>query len=191
MLPPGPDWASVLTSSSGGPFSHLILPGRSPRAELRLGGGGRRQQHRVLVKTSRCRPSSSTPFFDTGLCLRIAALLRLAPQKPPLDDTESAPFLQDIFEAFQVSSVGRYDLLFIASGQPLTLVVLADEIQYSEASPCAQLGPGVSFGVGSSLEPSLPWPKRDSELFIPVLHLCEDAWRSAVTEPTFCVPCSE
>ncbi|CAE7365248.1 unnamed protein product, partial [Symbiodinium sp. CCMP2456] len=137
-----------------------------------------------LLHSLRCRWSQR--LFDTGLCLRIAAHLQLAPQGPPLADAEIAPFLQDIFEAFQVSPPEQADLLFIAPGQPLRLRLLKfllQKIQDSEASLCDQLESGVSLGVGASLEPSLHWPKRDSELVIPALHLCEGAWKSAESEP--------
>ncbi|CAE7230498.1 unnamed protein product, partial [Symbiodinium sp. CCMP2456] len=128
----------------------------------------------------------SQRLFDTGLCLRIAAHLQLAPQGPPLMQVESSPFLQDIFEAFQVSPPEQADLLFIAPGQPLRLRLLNSlllKIQDPEASLYDQLESVVSLGVGASLEPSLHWPKRDSELVLPALRPCEGAWKSADSEP--------
>ncbi|CAE7588581.1 unnamed protein product, partial [Symbiodinium necroappetens] len=125
-------------------------------------------------------------LFDTGLCMRIAAHLQLAPKEPPLSDAEVAPFLQDIFNVFQVPPTSQEDLLFIAPGQPLRLRLLKfllSQLQDSEVSLCDQLESGVSLGVGSALEPSQHWPVRDAEHVMPALHICEGAWQSAESHP--------
>ena len=125
-------------------------------------------------------------LFDAGLCMRIAAHLQLAPKEPPLSDAEIAPFLQDIFDVFQVPPTSQEDLLFIAPGQPLRLRLLKfllSQLQDSEVSLCDQLESGVSLGVGSALEPSLHWPVRNAEHVIPALHICEGAWQSAESHP--------
>ncbi|CAE7458576.1 unnamed protein product, partial [Symbiodinium microadriaticum] len=125
-------------------------------------------------------------LFDTGLCMRIAAHLQLAPKEPPLSDAEVAPFLQDIFNVFQVPTSSQEDLLFIAPGQPLRLRLLKfllSQLQDSEVSLCDQLESGVSLRVGSALEPSQHWPVRDAEHVIPALHICEGAWQSAESHP--------
>ena len=107
--------------------------------------------------------------------MRIAAHLQLAPKSPPLSDSEVAPFLQDLFSAFQVPETSQQDLLFIAPGQPLRLRLLS-KLQDPEVTLCDQLESGVSLGVGSALEPSPHWPVRDAE------H-CEGAWQSAESHP--------
>ncbi|CAE7378217.1 unnamed protein product, partial [Symbiodinium necroappetens] len=125
-------------------------------------------------------------LFNTGLCLRIAAHLQLAPKEPPLSAAEVAPFLQDIFDTFQVPLTSQKDLLFIAPGQPLRLRLLKfllSQLHDSEVSLCDQLESGVSLGVGSALEPSQHWPVRDAEPVIPALHICEGAWQSAESHP--------
>jgi len=43
--------------------------------------------------------------------------------------------------------------------------------------------PFVHLGVGASLEPSLHWPMRASELVPPALFPCEGAWKSADSVP--------
>ncbi|CAE7290157.1 unnamed protein product, partial [Symbiodinium microadriaticum] len=118
----------------------------------------------------------SRRLFDAGLCMRLAAHLQLAPQEPPLSDSEVEPFLRDLFAAFQVPPADQADLLFIAPGQPLRLRLLKfllSKLQDPEAALCDQLESGVSLGVGSALEPSLHWPTRDAEHIIPELHICE------------------
>ena len=128
----------------------------------------------------------SRRLFDNGLCMRIAAHLQLAPQEPPLSDSEIAPFLQDFFKVFQIPPTDHEDLLFIAPGQPLRLRLLKfllSKLQDPEASLCDQLESGVSLGVGSTLEPSSHWPTRDAEHVIPELHICEGAWQSAESHP--------
>ena len=128
----------------------------------------------------------SRRLFDAGLCVRLAAHLQLAPQEPPLSDSEVEPFLHDLFAAFQVPPADQADLLCIAPGQPLRLRLLKfllSKLQDPEAALCDQLESGVSLGVGSALEPSLHWPTRDAEHIIPELHICEGAWQSAESQP--------
>ncbi|CAE7514004.1 unnamed protein product, partial [Symbiodinium necroappetens] len=49
-------------------------------------------------------------LFNTGLCLRIASHLQLAPKAPPLSEAEIAPFLQDIFDAFQIPPTSQEEI---------------------------------------------------------------------------------
>ncbi|OLP79315.1 hypothetical protein AK812_SmicGene40408 [Symbiodinium microadriaticum] len=128
----------------------------------------------------------SRRLFDAGLCMRIAAHLQLAPKEPPLADSAVEPFLQDLFDAFQVPPAAQADLLYIAPGQPLRLRLLKfllSKLQDPEAAFCDQLESGVSLGVGSVLEPSSHWPTRDAEHIMPDLHICEGAWQSAESQP--------